>query len=111
MNRRKKIKRIFLLFIAIYIILNVFIFGLMTAYINTNNMVSSDKIVMAELNKDPSKTSVEILGNDMTIKNSKKMINKSEVILYTASPQSFRIAGQIVEKITQLADIVINKYF
>ncbi len=109
MTRKKKIRRAFLLAAGIYIIINIFIFGFMTAYINTNNIVSSDKVVMAEINENSEITNIEILGKEVTIEKNSRGKKIAETAVYTIMPYSFRISSEIVGAMTDILDDVVNE--
>ena len=109
MTRKKKIRRAFLLAAGIYIIINIFIFGLMIAYVNTNNIVSSDKVVMAEIKNSAQTTNIEILGKDVTIEKNSEIEKISETAVYALMPYSFRISSEIVGAMTDILDDVVNE--
>ncbi len=108
MTRKKKIRRAFLLAAGIYIIINIFIFGLMIAYVNTNNIVSSDKVVMAEIKNSAQTTNIEILGKDVTIEKNSEIEKISETAVYALMPYCFRFSAEIIGGLTELFDETID---
>ncbi len=96
MNRKKKIRRAFLLAFFIYIIINMFIFGLMRAYLNTNNIASRDKIAMASLSQNAEKTEIKILGKNFSINKKNKNENIAQAFLYILLPYNVRACTEIV---------------
>lgn len=96
MHRKKKIRRAFLLALCIYIIINMLIFGLMRAYLNTNNIVSRDKIAMATLSQNAEKTEINILGKKFSIYKNHNAKNLAQAFLYILLPYNVRACTEIV---------------
>ncbi len=104
MERKKKIRRAFILIFAVYTIINIFIFGLMKAYVNTNNTVSKNQLVMASVFENPDTTSIEILGKSFEIpkENTEKTI--AEICIYTLMTDKIRICTDLILKCRELAE-------
>lgn len=98
MERKRKIRRAFLLAVCIYIIINMFIFGLMKAYLNTNNTASRNQIVMASVSQNTEKTEIEILGKNFSINKNQKAEKIAETVLYLFMPYKIRACTEIVIK-------------
>ncbi len=96
MEKRKKIRRAFMLAFFIYIIINIFIFGLMKAYLNTNNIVSRNQLVMASIEQNSQKTEIEILGKNFSINKNQKSEKVVETVLYLLMPDKIRACTEIV---------------
>ena len=105
MNRKKKIRRVFFLAASIYIVLNIFIFGLMTAYVNSNNIASPDRIAMAEVNSTADQTKFKVLGKTFTMEKDKAVQNSVLAAVYLIMPHKMRACTEIVLKLAELCDL------
>lgn len=96
MDRKKKIRRAFILSASVYVIINIFIFGIMNAYVNTNNTVSRDHLVMASVSEINEKTTLKIL--DRTFELDKDSIFKTAGTagLYAMMPNKLRVCTDII---------------
>ena len=105
MNNKRKTRRAFILFFAVYIIINVFVFGFMKAYVNTNNIISKNHLVMASITENQDKTNIKILGKSFAIdkKNTEKTI--SEVCIYTLMTDKIRICTDLILQFREFTDI------
>lgn len=96
MHRKKKIRRAFLLALCIYIIINMLIFGLMKAYLNTNNIVSRNKIAMASLSRSAETTEIKILNKKFIINKDREIENITQTFLYILMPYNIRACTEII---------------
>lgn len=98
MERKRKIRRAFILTLGIYIIINIFIFGLMKAYLNTNNIVSRNQIVMASVSQENENTEINVLGKKIIVNKNKASEKLTESLLYFMMPYKLRACTEIVIK-------------
>lgn len=96
MERKRKIRRAFILISAFYIVINVFIFGLMKAYINTNNIISRNQIVMASVSQNNTKTKINILGKDFEFDKNDAVKSAAEACVYAIMPEKARVCTDII---------------
>lgn len=105
MERKGKVRRAFLLTAAVYIILNIFLFGLIKAYINTNNTVSRNQLVMASVSETNDKTTIKLLGKNFEIDKNNNAETIAKICTYTVMSDKLRICTDIVLK---SKDIILN---
>ncbi|MBE6844426.1 MAG: hypothetical protein E7508_01745 [Ruminococcus sp.] len=98
MERKRKIRRAFILTAAIYVIINIFIFGLMRAYINTNNIISRNQLVMASVSENRDKKTINILGKNFEIDKSNTAGTLAKLCTYTVMSDKLRICTDIILK-------------
>lgn len=96
MERKRKIRRGFFLAFSIYFIINIFIFGLMKAYLNTSNMVKRDHLVMMEVSQNTEKTEIQVLGKNFVINKNDNIEKIAETIIYFVMPYKLRACTDIV---------------
>ncbi|MGN0612565.1 MAG: hypothetical protein ACI4JB_01560 [Porcipelethomonas sp.] len=100
MERKRKVRRAFFLAFSIYIVINIFIFGLMKAYLNTNNIVSREQLVMASVNKDENSTEINILGRKITINESAAKDTVTQAAAYILLPVKARTCAEIIIRLS-----------
>ena len=102
MKHKRKVKRAFILIFSVYAIANIFIFGFMNAYVNTNNIVSKNQLVMASVTESNDETRLKILGKRFVIpkENTEKTI--AEVCVYTLMTDKMRVCTDLILKIKSL---------
>lgn len=96
MTHKRKIKRIFILAAFLYITINIFIFGIMNAYINTNNTVSKNQLVMASVSENANITNIKILGRSFEIKKQTTAKNVSKACIYALMSEKLRICIDVI---------------
>ena len=96
MERKRKIRRFFILAVCFYIIVNAFLFGLMNAYLNTNNIVSKNQLIMASVTQTEKTTKINILGKEISINKNETLKAVSQAVLYTVMPEKVRFCTDII---------------
>lgn len=96
MERKKKIRRAFILIFAFYVIINIFIFGLMTAYMKTNNILSRNKLVMASVTENSETKNIKILDKSFVIDKNNSIKSISEICIYALIPEKIRVCTDVV---------------
>ena len=96
MTGRKKTLRIVVMIVSIYIILNILIYGIMTAYMNTKNILSEDKLTMAEVNESGKHTKITILGMEYTADIEQDTGNAITAFLYCAANEKIRACAELI---------------
>ncbi|MBQ8435748.1 MAG: hypothetical protein IJX24_07055 [Oscillospiraceae bacterium] len=107
MERKRKVRRAFLLTAAIYIIINIFLFGLIKAYINTNNIVSRNHLVMASVSECNDITTIRILGKNFEIDKNNNTGTIAKICTYAVMSDKLRICTDIILK---TKDIILNHF-
>lgn len=96
MERKRKIRRAFILIFAFYIVINIFIFGLMKAYINTNNIVSRNQLVMASVIEKEDTTKIKVLGKSFEFDKDNAVKSATEACIYAIMPEKARVCTDII---------------
>ncbi len=96
MERKKKIRRVFTLIISLYIILNILIFGMMNAYMETNNVLSKNQLVMVSVTENVNKTNIEILGKNFEIDKNNTAKTIVQACTYTLMPEKIRVCTDVI---------------
>ncbi|MCM1225874.1 MAG: hypothetical protein NC320_00410 [Clostridium sp.] len=104
----RKLKRASILAVIIYVMINLFVWGLMKAYINSHNAVNHDKLVMAEISDDKDGKRVSIMGNSFCVPEKEREKNGVDNALLSLLPSEikavseiFRLSGQeIVQEVS-----------
>lgn len=102
MTRKKKIRRFFIVAACVYVIINLFVYGLMTAYMNTNNTVSSKKVVMADVSADGETTKVNILGKEFSLQRENEFDKAMEATVYIAMPFKIRLCTELLIHLNEM---------
>ena len=96
MTARKKVLRNIVTVVCVYIILNVLIYGIMTAYMNTRNILSEDKLTMAEISGNGEQTSIKILGREYSANISEQTLGTVTAVLYCAANEKIRACAELL---------------
>ena len=96
MTARKKVIRIMVVVTGVYIILNILVYGVMTAYKNTHNTLNEDKLTMAEVKDSGRHTSIKILGKEYSADINDDMENTALALLYCAASEKARACAEIL---------------
>lgn len=96
MERKRKIRRVFILIFAFYAIINIFIFGLMTAYMKTNNILSRNKLVMASVTENSETKNIKILNKNFVIDKDNSIKSLAEICTYALIPEKVRVCTDII---------------
>ena len=70
----------------------------MKAYLNTNNIISREHIVMASVSQNNENTEIKILGKSFIINKSKIAQPLAETLLYIFMPYKLRTCTEIIIK-------------
>ncbi len=98
MSGRKKVFRAITVSVCIYIILNILIYGIMTAYLNTGNIIHEDKLVMAEIYEQDDKKNIRILGREYSFNMNNSIDTAVGAILYCLTPDKVRVCTQLISE-------------
>jgi len=96
MNRKKKIRRCFILIFSVYIILNYFVFGFIKAYVNTNNTINKEQLAIAYINDEQNIRNIEVLGKNFIIDKNNNINEYLRIGIYTVMTDKMRISADIV---------------
>lgn len=107
MERKRKIRRASILILSVYIFVNVFVFGLMKAYMNTNNIISKDRLVMASVTETENMTNIKILGKSFQINTRDNAKNISQIAVYAIMSDKARACTDIILNLTSSAKEII----
>ncbi len=107
MERKRKIRRASILIMSVYIFVNIFVFGLMKAYMNTNNIISKNRLVMASVTATENITNVEILGKSFEINTQDNKKNISQLAVYALMNDKARVCTDIILNVTSSAKELI----
>ncbi len=106
MERKRKIRRAFILIFAFYIVINIFIFGLMKAYINTNNIVSRNQLVMASVTEKKDTIKIKVLSKSFELDKDNAMKSAAEACVYAIMPENARVCTDII---LTFGDIILHE--
>lgn len=104
MEHKRKVRRAFILGFSVYAIINIFIFGFMKAYVNTNNIVSKNHIVMASVTENKENKSIEILGRNFEIPKEDSERTIAEICVYTLMTDKMRICTDLILKCREVIE-------
>ena len=96
MTGKKKILRCIFTVVCVYIILNVLVYGIMTAYMNTSNMISEDKLTMAEVRKSGKQTRIKILGKEYSAEINDDTSSTVLTLLYCTASEKIRACAELL---------------
>ncbi|MBQ3566265.1 MAG: hypothetical protein IJA12_03720 [Oscillospiraceae bacterium] len=96
MERKRKIRRASILIMSVYIFVNIFVFGLMKAYMNTNNIISKNRLVMASVTETENRTNIEILGKSFEINTQDNIKKFSQLAVYALMNDKARVCTDII---------------
>lgn len=94
----RKLKRVSILAVIIYIMINSFVWGLMKAYINSHNAISNEKLVMAQITDSPNGKKISVMGNSFYISSEKKEDNRLKNTLESFIPAKIKAASEIFKR-------------
>ena len=96
MTGRKKVLRNIAAAVCVYIILNVLIYGIMTAYMNTRNILNEDKLTMAEVSGSGEQTKIKILGREYSADISPEAVGNITAVLYCTANEKIRACAELM---------------